>query len=287
VTGGGQLTPFLSAPLCDDSENPRIATTIFPGAESKETLKIKKITHGGQLGAPYAVETCWNPNSPCIRGQWEHNRHYLGKGNIVDSLVVDNAHSNTPKGIFDMVKCACLACCDESVSAARAGEVLCNPDNRICGPEPRRAPANAIIFSGVAEYKAGNPGNGKGSSSWYVFRVYVEDRSEPGGAHPKGQTSPSDVYCFQAWKITGSFTDTVNDAVDLRRAIAEEGCAWISSPRAFGSLPPSEARVISYIKPGATTPTTYTIGTPDINDIGPLDRGNQQIHPSTSAECKQ
>ena len=38
---------------------------------------------------------------------------------------------------------------------ALAGE-LCGPHDRICGPEPRRAPANKICFSGVGNYTMSN-----------------------------------------------------------------------------------------------------------------------------------
>ena len=67
-------------------------------------------------------------------------------------------HSQTPKGQYDSLSCACLGCCDPASGAFIPPTVgpkihkfaLCNPDDhKVCGPQPRPAPANAIIFSGI------------------------------------------------------------------------------------------------------------------------------------------
>jgi hypothetical protein len=109
-----------------------------------------------------------------------------------------------------------------------------------------------------------------------ILRVYIEDRSEPGGGHPGGSVDPADIYSFQAWKTGITVTKKPNYdniAPDFRRALAQDSCAFLEAlstgALAQGSLP------------------TDTVGgaTADVIDKGPLYDGNRQIHPSTSATC--
>src|SRR5262249_59622415 len=72
---------------------------------------------------------------------------------------------------------------------------LCNPGDRICGPEPRRAPDNKICFSGVGNYALTN---GKRAKRVVVFRVDINDRSEPGGTNGP---PPPDRYRFRLWLV--------------------------------------------------------------------------------------
>jgi len=62
---------------------------------------IVQITHGGQLGAPFSQGDCGAVlGNPCIRGQWEHQRHYVGKGNPRSIVDIDNNfHSLNPNGV--------------------------------------------------------------------------------------------------------------------------------------------------------------------------------------------
>jgi hypothetical protein len=147
TTGGGQLIPGFVDQSCIP-----VVTQIFP------STGVKKITHGGQLGAPFSQMDCGTIlGNPCIRGQWEHVRHYQGNGNPRD--VIDmNFHTVTPKGVFDTLSCACLGCCDPTTGAFIPPVVgpmihkfaLCNPDDhKLCGPQPRPSPANSLIFSGI------------------------------------------------------------------------------------------------------------------------------------------
>jgi hypothetical protein len=194
-------------------------------------------------------------------------RHYQGKANPQTSVVVDNFHSNTPKGIFDSLACACLPCCENPDAGGQIGS-LCNPDDhKICGPQPRPAPANAIIFTGVGYLRTCSTSNARGPAALQpvIFRVYIEDRSEPGGQFPGGQKAPADVYCFQAWALNGQIDSGANIA--LRQALATDSCNFIQN-YTQGSLPDSSL-----------------LGTPLINDCGALHTGNHQIHPSTAATC--
>jgi hypothetical protein len=97
-----------------------------------------------------------------------------------------------------------------------------------------------------------------------LFRIYVEDRGEPGN---KGL---ADVYCFQAWSISGLATDS--QVVAARQALAQDGCQFIAHYTP-GALPRSDA-LSAYSKVNLI-----------INDCGGLHSGNHQIHPTTAATC--
>jgi uncharacterized repeat protein (TIGR01451 family) len=285
VTGGGEL----NFDVVDESCIP-VRTTLFP-TSGPGGLELDHISHGGQLGAPFSQMDCGAIlGNPCIRGEWQHTRHYKGPGNKKD--VVDmSAHSANPKGVFDSLSCACLGCCDPESGAfipATVGPLihkfqLCNPDDhKICGPQPRPSPANAIIFSGIAVLSGVDGTNAPGNvpsnknGEYVVFRVYIEDRSEPGGHFPKGATEPSDIYCFQAWRTGIAIAKKPNFntvATAFRTALGEANCEFLNALSTgalpIGSLPP---------------PLVLGVAA-DINDCGPLDRGNHQIHPSTGATC--
>jgi hypothetical protein len=282
VTGGGVLLPdeVESGDCSPTAEGGNWSITTEVHGPVCNTVDAVKITHGGQLGAPYARTTCGpvalNPlGDPCIRGQWEHVRHYQGKANPKSYVEVDNFHSHTPKGVFDSLQCACLPCCENPEAGGKQGN-LCNPDDhKICGPMPRPAPANAIIFSGVGYLRTCAAANqkGKGGSEPVLFRVYIEDRSEPGGQHPKGGKKPADVYCFQAWSLNtlvGNSSGKIDSdaAIAFRQQLADDNCAFIKS----------------YVQ--GKLPNANLLGEPLINDCGALHTGNQQIHPSTSAVCE-
>jgi len=284
VTGGGTLYPNTTDQSCN-----QVCTVLLPGS-SIDGLTLDHISHGGQLGAPFSQMDCGAIlGNLCIRGQWQHNRHYIGKGNPRDEFDVD-FHSVTPKGVFDSLSCACLGCCDPTTGAFIPPSLggpgvhkfqLCNPDDhKVCGPEPRPAPANAIIFSGIGQFSPASQNSGVNAAraEWVVFRVYIEDRSEPGGFHPKGSVEPADIYCFQAWKTgiaVAKKPDFCSVATDFRRCLGQANCDFLNALAAdstgalIGQLP---------------CPTICGM-TADFQDCGPLHDGNQQIHPSTGATC--
>jgi hypothetical protein len=282
VTGGGNLYDG------DVDQSCVPVTTVTIPRVGATGLQIEHISHGGQLGAPFSQMDCGTIlGNLCIRGQWQHNRHFGGSGNKRDSFDVD-FHSATPKGVFDTLSCACLGCCDPATGAfippSRGGLgvhkfQLCNPDDhKVCGPQPRPAPANAIIFTGVGQFSPDADNTGKGKrAEWMVFRVYIEDRSEPGGFHPKGSVEPADIYCFQAWRV-GIFVDKKPDfctiAPAFRRCLGADSCAFLDR------LAADDGTLIG------TLPSPTVCGmTADIQDCGAMRTGNHQIHPSTSATC--
>ena len=212
-----------------------ITTNTFPA--------VRIATHGGQVGAPYSVPTPFTPDSDCITGEWQHVRH-------IRAGLRGNFHARS----FDSLMCACLGCPENPDSPGKVGE-LCNPGDRICGPEPRRAPANKICFSGVGDYQETK---GKREIRSVVFRVDVEDRSEPGGAHKR---LPPDRYRMRIWFIDGDAGSDANLA--LRRAVA---CANPLTEAVDSSAPPPNID--------------------DGGDIRQLKRGNYQIHPETGARCR-
>jgi len=281
VTGGGTLYPNTSDQSCVT-----VNTVISPSVGATG-LTIDHISHGGQLGAPFSQMDCGAIlGNLCIRGQWQHNRHFAGSGNKRDEFDVD-FHSTTPKGVFDSLSCACLGCCDPATGTFIPSELgpkikkfaLCNPDDhKVCGPQPRPAPANAIIFSGLGILSPDSDANGANGkrAEWVVFRVYIEDRSEPGGFHPGGAVEPADIYCFQAWRtgiLVSRKPDFCSIAPAFRQCLGAANCAFLdalsSGALPIGTLPPADVC-------GATA---------DVNDCGALRNGNHQIHPSTSATC--
>jgi len=293
TTGGGTLYPGTS-----DSSCITVNTVIIPATGGGVGLPIDHISHGGQLGAPFSEATCPPVlGNICIRGQWQHNRHYAGRGNKREEFDVD-FHSTTPKGVFDSLICACLGCCDPALNpdAFIPGQIvngLCNPDDhKVCGPQPRPAPANAIIFSGIGTIAPADANGVDGKrAEWVVFRVYIEDRSEPGGFHPKGAVEPADVYCFQAWHTGIQVTKKPDfcalgvgapgstlagvDINEFRTALGNANCTFINGFTAGAGA-----------QPVGSLPSPVVLGkTAEIQDCGPMHSGNHQIHPSTSATC--
>src|SRR5262249_25991668 len=150
---------------------------------------------------------------------------------------------------------------------------LCNPDDhRLCGPLPRPTSANAMICTGVAQMRmclTSNSG-GKAAVTTVLFRIYVEDRGEPGG----GNKPLPDVYSFQAWALSSSAAYTDSQIIAARQALANDSCAFIQH-YTTGALP----------DPGALNPNVYDKLSLVINDSGGLHSGNHQIHPTTEATC--
>src|SRR2546426_950291 len=228
----GALADSQTDPRCTDTDSDLCTK---PGCEAGVCVQ-------GHIPPPTCsnptCQTC-NPNTgqceaiPCDTAP--PDRH-VRKG------LPGNFHARS----FDSLECACLPC-PENPDAGGVVGALCNPGDRICGPEPRRAPANKICFSGPGDYALSN---GKRDRRSVVFRVDVEDRSEPGGTNGP---PPPDRYRMRIW-----FGDPDTSAgLDLRRAVA---CA---------------------------DPTTENISapTPDIDDGGDLIRGNQQMHPPLKKTC--
>jgi len=283
VTGGGILMPDFVDQSCIS-----VPTTIYPFT-SPNGLTIRKITHGGQLGAPFSQMDCGAIlGNPCIRGQWSHIRHYEGTANPRDVIDMD-FHSTTPKGVYDSLSCACLGCCDPDTGVFIPPSLgplihkfqICNPDDhKICGPMPRPAPANSIIWSGIGKVTPEDDFNGSraAQAEWVIFRIYIEDRSEPGGAHPGGAVEPADIYCFQAWKTgikVSKKPDFSTISTAFRAALGQANCDFLAALE-NGSLPIGSL----------PSPTVQGL-TADIQDCGPMYSGNHQIHPSTSATCDQ
>jgi hypothetical protein len=306
TTGGGDLYDGDQNQSCVLS-----TTTLFPlwsGAVGT-SLPLNHVSHGGQLGAPFSHEDCAALLAdPCIRGQWQHNRHYVGKSN--PRLVFDaDFHSATPKGLFDTLLCECLGCCPNPDGNTKKGpngnfngwnhlkfDVCNQEDHRVCGPVPRPAPANALIWSGLGTVKTVTDTDPGKVSYWVVLRVYIEDRSEPGGFHPKGSVDPADIYSFQAWTTgipvatgngkknadpndptlvgaAGSALAGVNISA-FRTALSTDSCNFISSIGIDG------------VCAAGTLPLPTVAGAAaSVNDSGPLRNGNRQIHPATDATC--
>lgn len=216
------------------------------------------VSHGGQVGASHAGETEFTPYSACISGEWQHNRHLKGNS-LVGSF---HAEGNGSTHDFDSLLCACLPCDEDPSAVGLVGDV-CNPNSRICGPLPSKAPANKICFSGVGDY---SDTNGQKTIK-AVFRVDVEDRSE--GNSPSSKPPP-DRYRIRIWLLGTDCRPYGPDSTD--------GLALRFYVSADASLIGSLATTEDLRNPiGA--------GAPDIDDGGDLTQGNQQIHPATGSTC--
>jgi hypothetical protein len=240
VTGGGTVDACGPVPAgCDPSTG-----ACAPDCPNFAALDA---THGGQVGAPVGAPTAFTPDSVCIQGEWTHVRH-------IRPGLFGNFHAST----FDSLMCACLPCEGDPNSVGVVG-TLCNPGDRVCGPEPRRAPDNKICFSGVGNYALTK---GKRTADLVVFRTDVEDHSEPGGTNG---TNPPDRYRLRLWLVTGGGNGDLGDPND----------------------PSSQAYALR-VGVGCANPLTEDVNTalaPDIDDGGDLIRGNQQIHPSLTKTC--
>ncbi len=224
------------------------------------TARPSFISHGGQVGASLSGETPFSPYSPCISGELQHNRH-LTKQSLVGNF---HASGNGNVHQFDSLLCACLPCDENPFAVGTVGEI-CNPNDRICGPTPRRAPANKICFSGVGDYTYSNgPKTVKA-----VFRVDIEDRGE---GNSRASSPPADRYRIRLWLLDPacgrSYGPDSAQGLALRLAVSAD-------PVTIASLATTENLKFPLVA-----------GAPDIDDGGDMTQGNQQIHPETGAVCK-
>ena len=215
------------------------------------------VSHGGQVGAALSLETPFSPNSVCISGEWEHNRHF-NQNSLVGTF---HAGGNGHEHQFDSLLCACLPCTQNPAAVGVVGAV-CNPGDRICGPEPRRAPANKICFSGVGDYTFTN---GK-KTVRAVFRVDIEDRSE---GNSQASSPPPDRYRIRLWLLDPSCGRNPDPKSSEAMAIR---IAASADPATIAMLATTEQLKVNIL--------------PDIDDGGDMIQGNHQIHPATGAVCK-
>src|SRR6185295_16445428 len=100
-------------------------------------MEITKATGGGQVGAPCGCIGCFDEFDH-IQGNWNHSRKKKQgsfKATDFNSLVCG---------------CECEDAGGNDISTLDGN--LCNEGNRICGPEPRKAPANLACFSGTGTW---------------------------------------------------------------------------------------------------------------------------------------
>jgi len=236
---------------------------------------VRYVTHGGQVGAPVGEETCelntslptfWLGN-PCIHGRWTHVRHYQGG-------VRGNFHAR----FFDTLKCICLGTevlPDGSYPTNQITDGVCNKDDhKVAGPQPRPAPANKIVFTGVGDWDDDTSRKGKRASRAVLFRVDIEDRSEPGGSHPKGGVNPPDRYRIRIWILSDAEAARVNDPSDGYVSFRNAISACYGTGVRDGVDIPNSCGSGTITFPGSTE-----VRAPDIDDGGELERGNHQIHP--------
>jgi hypothetical protein len=106
-----------------------------------------------------------------------------------------------------------------------------------------------------------------------LFRVDIEDRSEPGNSHAGGSTPPHDRHRIRIWVLTAAELARLNDPndrlLDFRKAIAASAASTALSD---GALGPDN-------KPVPLGTAVFGVRAPDIDDGGVMNHGNHQIHP--------
>jgi hypothetical protein len=243
-------------------EAPNACRVTGGGRQETSVPAVRYVTHGGQVGAPVGsginFGTFQREGNPCIHGSWEHVRHEKG-GNR------GNFHAK----IFDSIQCACLGC-PENPGSGVVLDGLCNPDDRICGPEPRRAPGNKICFSGIGDYASSS---GSRTPRAVLFRVDIEDRSEPGNNSAGGSKPPPDRHRIRIWILTPAELARLNNPSDrllsMRQAIACTAGTTVLQDGAVGT----DGKAV----PLGTA--VFGLRAPDVDDGGEMDHGNHQIHP--------
>jgi len=280
VTGGGR----------QDYNDPKADTLEVCPPDSRY------VTHGGQVGAPYGNGTtnCVNQQpcnnilnqtlivdniigNVCIHGRWTHVRHVKGG-------LEGNFHAR----FYDTLDCSCLAVDYNACGLYSPGDTTtipgrCNPGDKIAGPEPRKAPANKIVFTGVGDWA--DP-NGRRTPRSVLFRVDIEDRSEPGGYHPGGAKAPADRYRIRIWVLTPEECAELHGAgpdaglLHFRSAIA--ACYGIHLRDGVESqfFQNNCGTAGTMFFGGCGEPAGCSVRLPDIDDGGEMKNGNHQIHPT-------
>jgi len=267
IRGSNVLVQTTNCPMVIECPSQGACRVTGGGRQENTYPPVLYMTHGGQVGAPvgragFDPGTFQREGSVCIHGNWEVVRHSKG-----------GTRGNFHAKIYDSLMCACLSCPENPGSGIVIGD-LCNPGDRICGPEPRKAPANKICFSGIGDYTM-TSGNRIPRS--VLFRVDIEDRSEPGN-NGKPSENPPDRHRIRIWVLTPAELAQLNNPndrlLDFRRAIS---CAAGNTGLQDGAIGANGLAV-----PLGTA--VFGLRAPDIDDGGEMDHGNHQIHP-TIKDC--
>jgi hypothetical protein len=263
TTGGGRQD-------ADSPHGPLAWPLQGGGIECLEGMDVRYVTHGGQVGAPVGNAITFDPDSECIQGNWEHVRHAQGGRRA-------NFHAKS----FDSLLCACLG---EGSEPGVVIDGVCNPDDKKngLGPLPRKAPANKITFSGVGDYTCQKGGRAPRAC---LFRVDLEDRSEPGGFHPGGGKPPADRYRIRIWVLTPLEKAALDGAVN---SLNDPGlCSFrraIAATEANTHL--TDGAVNANGDPVPLGTPVFGVRRPDVDDGGEMQHGNHQIHPQIKACTK-
>jgi len=276
VTGGGRQDDPI---VCPDAD-------------------VRYVTHGGQVGAPVGQDTCsidttlpnWQLGNPCIHGRWTHVRHKKG-----------GLRGNFHARFYDTLTCACL---ETNVNADCSYDLLA-PIGDLCGdrstgPQPRKAPANKITFTGVGDWTC-EPGHRRPRAC--LFRVDIEDRGEPGNAHALDSNGKPnrvpDRYRIRIWVLTEdeearlrnpadgllAFRNAISacNGINFRDGGASGTGAGCDVNNCNGNICPGEdtstVGLIRFPAPPNGGALPDQVRTPNIDDGGELLHGNHQIHP--------
>jgi len=256
---------------------------------------VRYVTHGGQVGAPVGERTCsidtslpgWRLGNPCIHGRWTHVRHMKG-----------GLRGNFHARFYDTLDCFCLddtfqdGChYDAGTTAEGKKHSLCNAGDRSLGPEPRKAPANKIAFTGVGDWQCDS---GRRAPRACLFRVDIEDRGEPGNAHAQDSNGKPnripDRYRIRIWVLTEAeqaALDSGDGLLAFRNCISAcNGIDYLDGGIAGpgGDCDENDCSGDRCTGEGGVGTITFPGGCPvrkpTIDDGGELLHGNHQIHPA-------
>jgi len=135
------------------------------------------------------------------------------------------------------------------------------------------------VFTGVGNWFA--PNDPRQTRS-VLFRVDIEDRSEPGGTHPRGRKLTTDRYRIRVWILTDAELTALNNPSDgllaFRNAIAACNGLKYQDGVFSSQLLNNCSNQGTIVFPGGAP-----VRLPDIDDGGELKNGNQQLHPTVTA----
>ena len=198
-------------------------------------------THSGQVDGPVTHQAHLDPQSTSIKGTWTHTRSMQG----------GKTGKFTSKS-FDSYMVASAAGNSWNVGT------LAYPG------------VNKVSFTGLGQYVLNK---GRRTPSTVIFRVDLEDRTEP--KNSKDKSASSDRVRTRIWVLTAAELTQLNNSSDgllgMRSAIAAS----------LGNTGTADGAV----EADGTTPVplgtaVFGVRAPDIDDGGTLQVGNDQIAPS-------
>ena len=198
-------------------------------------------THSGQVAGPVTHEAHLDPQSTNIKGSWTHTRAMQG----------GKTGKFTSKS-FDSYMVA------SSAGTAWNVGTLSYPG------------VNKVSFTGLGEYALNK---GRRTPSTVLFRVDLEDRSEPKSA--KDKSASSDRLRTRIWILTAAELTQLNNPSDGLLGMRSSIAASLGNTGTADGAVEADGKT-----PVPLGTAVFGVRAPDIDDGGSLQIGNDQIRPS-------